>query len=193
MAKIVVLNSGGFDSIVLIHYLYNILGEKDLYSLHFKYGENNEIQQLECVDRVCKKFNIPNKVIKLPPMNWTQSNFFTDSEYVGENQYLEWRNLIFLSYAMSYAEAIKADSIYLALLNIADYKDTTPEFIEKMNYVGNIPIIAPFINDNKNRLGHIAKYLKISPEEYFSCDKPTKDGKPCGECPDCKALYDIFN
>ena len=47
MSRIVVLNSGGFDSIVLMNYLHTIQGEDNIHSLHFLYGANNEEQYEE--------------------------------------------------------------------------------------------------------------------------------------------------
>ena len=76
MSKIVVLNSGGFDSVVLMNYLHTIQEEKEIYSLHFLYGANNEKQQLECVNKVCERVGAVNKIIQLPNIDWTQSNFF---------------------------------------------------------------------------------------------------------------------
>ena len=197
MSKIVVLNSGGFDSVVLMNYLHTIQEEKEIYSLHFLYGANNEKQQLECVNKVCEKVGAVNKVIQLPKIDWSNNDFFNPEGYDKQTQYLEYRNLIFLSYALSYAESIGADRIYLALLNHNDYPDTTLEFLEGLNSfcepASGITIDAPFIFDNKVRLGHIAKYLNIKEDEYFSCDVPTSEGKPCGECDDCKSLKEIFN
>lgn len=195
MSKIVVLNSGGFDSVVLMEYLHFIQEENEIYSLHFLYGANNEKQQLECVNKVCEKVGAVNKVIQLPPIDWTQSKFFNDGEYTASNQYLEYRNLIFLSYALSYAEAIGADKVYLALINNSQYPDTSLEFLQGLNSfsepASGISIDAPFIYDSKLRLGHIAKYLGITEEDYFSCDKPDKEGRPCGVCDDCLALKEI--
>lgn len=196
MSRIVVLNSGGFDSIVLMNYLHTVYGEENIHSLHFLYGANNEEQQLRCVNKVCEKLGAVNKVIQLPPIDWTRGKFFTDSEYQESSQYLEYRNLIFLSYALSYAEAIKADRIYLAFINNSQYPDTSVEFLQGLNYfcrpASGISIDAPFIHDSKYRLAHIAKYLGITPEDYFSCDKPKSDGSPCGECLDCETLVEVM-
>ena len=197
MSRIVVLNSGGFDSIVLINYLHTIQGEDNIHSLHFLYGANNEKQQLACVNRVCEKLGAVNKIIKLPPIDWTANNFFTNSEYEVSSQYLEYRNLIFLSYALSYAEAIKADKVYVAFLNNSNYPDTSLEFLSGLNSfcqpASGISIDAPFIFDSKFRLGHIAKYLGITSDDYFSCDKPTPDGKPCRNCLDCDTIEEVTN
>lgn len=195
--KIIVLNSGGFDSVVLMNYLHYIQGEKDIHSLHFLYGANNEKEQLRCVEKVCNKIGAENKIIKLPPIDWTTSNFFKDSEYKIDSQYLEYRNLIFLSYALSYAEAIGAEKIYVAFLNNSSYPDTSLEFIEGLNSfctpASHIAIDAPFIFDGKNRLWHIAQYLKIGRTDYFSCDKPTPEGHPCGQCLDCMTLSELYS
>lgn len=189
--KIVVLNSGGFDSIVLMNYIHTVLGFKNLYSLHFKYGALNEEQQLKCVNKVCEKLNIPNKVIELPPFNWSNSNFFDSNNFDLSTQYVEYRNLIFISYAISYAESIGADRVFVAFLNQWDYPDTTPEFIQGLNFLSEkISVEAPFHYNNKEVLGHFAKYLGISEDDYFSCDDPV-NGKPCGKCLDCVALKDI--
>lgn len=196
MSKIVVLNSGGFDSVVLMNYLHFIQDENEIYSLHFLYGANNEKQQLECVNKVCEKLGAVNKVIQLPLIDWTQSNFFKAEGYEKQSQYLEYRNLIFLSYALSYAEAIGADKVYLALINNSDYPDCSAEFLQGLNSfctpASHIFIDAPFLFDSKQRLAHIAQYLGITKEDYFSCDVPTPEGTPCGKCDDCLALEEIM-
>ena len=197
MSRCVVLNSGGFDSIVLMNYLHTIIGEENIHSLHFLYGANNEKQQLRCVNKVCEKLGAVNKIIELPPIDWTAGKFFTDSEYKESSQYLEYRNLIFLSFALSYAEAIKADKIYLALINNSQYPDSSTEFLQGLNSfcqpASGIVIDAPFIYDSKYRLGHIAKYLGITSDDYFSCDKPKSDGSPCGECLDCETIKEVLS
>lgn len=195
MGKIVVLNSGGFDSVVLMNYLHTIQGEKDIHSLHFLYGANNEEQQLRCVNKVCEKLGAVNKIIRLPCIDWSAGNFFKDSEYEVSSQYLEYRNLIFLSYALSYAESIKADTIFLALINNSNYPDTSLEFLQGLNSfcqpASGICIDAPFLFDSKFRLGHIANYLGITSDDYYSCDKPNSNGSPCGRCLDCLAIKEV--
>lgn len=195
MSRAVVLNSGGFDSVVLMNYVHTILGVESIHSLHFLYGAPNEKEQLKCVTKVCRKLGATNKVIKLPPIDWTQSKFFTDGPFQESSQYLEYRNLIFLSYAISYAEAIKADTIYVAFINNGStYPDTSQTFIDGLNHFctpsSGIFVIAPFIDHSKYSLGHFAKYFKIRDSEYFSCDKPV-NGKPCGECIDCISIREV--
>lgn len=198
MSKIIVLNSGGFDSITLLHDLSILKGEGEIFSLHFLYGARNEKQQLKCVENVCKKLNINNKVIQLPKIDWTQSNFFKEGEYNVESQYLEYRNLIFLSYALSYAEAIGADRIYTAVLKGGGYTDTSEIFFKGLNSfscpLSGIKIETPYSDiESKEELAQIAVLTGIQPGEYYSCDKPTETGERCGECLDCKALDFVDN
>lgn len=197
MKKIVILNSGGFDSICLIYHLVNTKCESliededvEIHSLHFSYGEKNEYNQTKCVEKVCKKFGLIDKRIILPNFNWTRSNFYDINNK--ENTYLEYRNLIFLSFAISYAESIGAEEIYMALL-MQTYKDCSPLFITNMNYLieeSGITIKTPFIEHHKEFLRYIATYYSIEKDEYFSCDNPNH-GKPCGICKDCLELKEL--
>ena len=193
--KIVVLNSGGFDSIVLMNCLHYLQEEENIYSLHFLYGERNEKQQLECVNKVCEKIGVKeNKIIKLPNFDWTSSDFYKQGYDSLESQYLEYRNLIFLSYAVSYAQSIGAKEIYCAFLK-GHYADTNENFIGHFNDLikeSGISLKTPFSDfEYKYNLIPYCTELGIKVDDYFSCDNPTKEGNPCGECYDCLELKEI--
>lgn len=197
MEKIVVLNSGGFDSVTLIHYLkYILLGdiETDIHSLHFLYGAPNERQQKECVDKVCNKIQCTNKVIELPKFDWTSNDYYKEGPSDLEGHYLEYRNLIFTSYAISYAQSIGANTVYLAILNQGDYPDATIDFLAGINRISEqsgIRVFAPFVDKNKFHVYHLAHYFGIKEGDYFSCDSPDATGHPCGMCEDCKTIEQI--
>ena len=191
--RIVVLNSGGFDSVVLMNYLHFIQEEDNIYSLHFLYGAIKGKKKVKFIYKFCEKFGAVNKQITIPRFNWTQGDFYKKC-YNFDTQYIEYRNLVFLSYAVSYAQSIGSRRIYVAFLDMVDYDDANLEFLRGLNLSlerSGIQIDAPFIFDNKTRLGHIAKYLGITESDYFSCDNPDDFGNPCGVCADCKALYEI--
>lgn len=191
MSKIVVLNSGGFDSVVLMKFLHIIQDETEIYSLHFTYGENNEQQQCECAYKVSQEVGAVHKVINLPKIDWTQSEFYTKDTNEYEKQYLEYRNLIFLSYALSYAESIGADKVYLATLKSHGYTDTSDLFFEGINSFSkpltNIEVVRPFSEFEKENLIYFANKCDVKIGDYFSCDTPV-NGKPCGKCADCEDL-----
>lgn len=194
--KIVVLNSGGFDSIVLVNYLAERYVPEAIHSLHFRYGARNEKQQEECVNKVCKKLGIENRVIDLPKFDWTSSRFYDEGFSSLESQYLEYRNLIFLSYAISYAESIGAKFVYVAIMkgSVVDYVDANPSFVDRLNATvqgSGISILAPFMYFSKESLLFYATQYKVLPDDFFSCDVPTPEGKACGVCSDCESLEHI--
>lgn len=192
----VILNSGGLDSITLMKYCYHILGDRNIHSIHFTYGALNEQQQLRCVNKVCQELGAKNVVIELPRMPWTKSDFFKKGvESTSEGQYLEYRNLIFMSYAISYAESIGAPWVSLALVNGNEYVDTTPTFVDGLSLIAsqsNIGIFTPFLEHNKAMVCRLAKTLGVKREDFFSCDRPTPDGRPCEVCDCCKEISQIF-
>lgn len=192
--KIVVLNSGGFDSITLLHHIKDVHSSSEIHSLHYVHGNINRKGETRCVNNACKQLGVVNKQLKLPKMDWTTGTFYKPV-FDLNTQYLESRNLIFLSYAISYAESIGANEIYLALLNSrGDYVDSSEQFVENMNRIANavgITIFAPFINREKRDLTEYVEKYKITRDMYFSCDVPVK-GKPCGKCTDCLAIDEVY-
>lgn len=184
MSKIVVLNSGGFDSVVLLHDVVYDNENSEVHSLHFTYGELNRKSQNKCVDNVCKKLGVINRKITIPKINWTSNKFYSKGLLEFDSQYLEYRNLIFLSYAVSYAQSIGADTIYLAILKSHGYCDTSKEFIEGLNQsikASGITILAPYSDLEKQNLWCRAKLFDIEEGDFVSCDCK----KPCGVCGDC--------
>ena len=185
--KIVVLNSGGFDSVVLLHDVVYDNETSEVHSLHFTYGELNRKSQNKYVDKVCKKLGVVNKKITIPKINWSSNKFYDKGVLEFNSQYLEYRNLIFLSYAVSYAQSIGANKIYLAVLKSHGYCDTSKEFIEGLNQSikeSGITIFAPYSDLEKNNLWCRANLFGIKDGDFVSCDCK----KPCGVCGDCNEI-----
>ena len=125
--KIVVLNSGGFDSTTLLLDLYNSTEDTEIHSLYFNYGQPNQSIDSMYAKENAEKIGAVHHEVTLPAIEWTKNSFYDGSinEYSG--QYLEMRNLIFLSYAASLAESIGATEIYCAILKGHGYSDTSEE------------------------------------------------------------------
>ena len=197
MKKILVLNSGGFDSIVMLHDLARYqYPEAEIHSLHFTYGAHNDIQQAEAVKNACNELNCVDMRVTLPPFSWSKGDFFTptDSTDMDANFYLEYRNLIFLAYASSYAESQGIKDIFFATIANAQYNDTKPEFVVAMNQVlslSGIVIHTPYTNTYKEELISKALSMGLTPKDFFSCDYPLANGEPCGKCPKCDGVSDF--
>lgn len=193
--KVIVLNSGGFDSICLMHYIKHTL-KKEILSLFFDYGQKNAEQERECSQKCSIELGCQHLNISLPPMLWSKSSVTNKNNTDINNQYIEWRNLIFLSYAKSIAESQKIEDIYVAFLKQEEghyYNDTSLGFLTWFNSNTDvIDVHAPFLNKYKEDLLPIVRTYNISQDDFFSCNVPTESGEPCGECDDCKCLDYIY-
>lgn len=196
---IIMLNSGGFDSVLLSKHLRYAYPEHNIVCLFFDYGQNNLEQEKMFAVESCNEINGIFEEIKLPPMSWTSSDFFkgipaVDQETV-DGEYLEWRNLIFLSYALSMAQAYKAEFISLAIIrmggNKTPYPDSCLEFLRKFRDIcslTNVDLEVPFATYYKEELYHYAKKLGVKEGHFYSCNHPKEDGSPCGVCYDCQSI-----
>ena len=130
MRKVILLNSGGFDSIVLGNSLITSLDDVEIISLFFNYGQRNLELERECSRKFADKNKLKHYEINVS-IPWTKSSMCNNND-TGDKfvEYVELRNVIFLSYAMSLAESVGADEIYSALIADGTYADTTEKFVE---------------------------------------------------------------
>lgn len=191
MEKIVVLNSGGFDSTTLLADLASYK-KYEIHSLYFSYGQLNGMYDSKCARENAEKLGAYHYEVKLPEFNWSKSNFYKSGVNEYQSQYLEMRNVIFISYALSLAESIGATSIYAAILGNGNYKDTNAQFLKKMKELCEnlgFNFIVPYETYKKEDLFIPAKILGVGTLlNYFSCDTPDCKGNPCEHCADCKSL-----
>lgn len=195
--KILVLCSGGFDSIVMLSELIKIENRcvDDIHILFFEYGQHNYIQEYNCARNIVEKYGIPKENtlgISLPLFTWASSSLTDDVEnpYSIESQYVPMRNMIFFSYALSYAQSKGCKAIYSAILANGTYSDTNSQFLSDISSLADnvgIEFRFPYAEYDKYGLAGMARILDIKPEDFFSCNTPI-DGKPCGQCADCKAI-----
>lgn len=198
--KIVVLNSGGFDSSVLIHYVRDEHEDAEIHSLFFEHGQRSLPMEKKWSEYNANRVGAIHHAIPIAKFRWTQGEFYNEG-WDFKTQYLEWRNLVFLSYALSFASSIGARKIYLATLKSADYNDTSERFLEIMNKLDdNIEIIAPFGKfESKLQFASWAFLYGIEPNTYWSCDNPKvkisdygeKLYEVCGVCNDCRDVIEI--
>jgi len=110
--------------------------------------------------------------------------------------YVPARNIIFLSFAASCAEAIGARSVFIGAnaLDYSGYPDCRPEFFDAYQNVLNkglkagvegkkIKIHTPLLRKTKAQIIRLGKQLNVPYEVTWSCYKGGK--KPCGVCDSC--------
>jgi 7-cyano-7-deazaguanine synthase len=111
--------------------------------------------------------------------------------------YVPARNMVFLSVAASYAEAIQAQDLFIGVSQVdySGYVDCREEFIEAMETAINkgtvmgaeqnrpIRIHAPFVQKSKAQEIELGERLGVPFELTWSCYRGGE--KPCGTCDSC--------
>jgi len=209
--KAIVLLSGGLDSAVAI-YLAKSKGY-EVYALSFSYGQKHT-KELECAKNLAKKVGAKeHKIVNLALNSWGGCSLTDDSMEVktGDAErsdipdtYVPARNMVFLSVAASYAEAVKAQDIFIGVSQVdySGYVDCRQEFIEAMEKAINqgtelaveqkkpIMIHAPFINMTKAEEIKMGLELGLDFADTWTCYKGGE--KPCGECDSCLLRLKAF-
>ena len=153
-SKIVITLSGGMDSSVL---LYKAAKKyKTVHTVTFDYGQRHN-KELEAAEKqlVNAKIHFPdvtftNKVLDVKYIkdiadtsSLTNNDIETPDvkEIMGEAQpksYVPFRNLMFLSILLSYAEKLKADEVWYGAAeadSLGGYWDGSVQFVDKMNQI----------------------------------------------------------
>ena len=113
------------------------------------------------------------------------------------NTYVPGRNTIFISVALSYAEAIDADFIGLGVnaLDYSGYPDCRPDYIKKFQELADlankrgrennpIKLWTPLLDLNKEEIIELAFDNDVPVEKTWSCY--SGNSKPCGKCDSCR-------
>ncbi|MDI6758383.1 MAG: 7-cyano-7-deazaguanine synthase QueC [Candidatus Omnitrophota bacterium] len=208
MKKAVVLLSGGLDSAVTL-FLARSKGWQ-AHCLIFDYGQRHrvEIKSARCI---AQSINCEYEIIKIN-LPWKGSSLLDQKmkvlqrESVGVSKcqsvkvipstYVPGRNIIFLSFALSFAEAIKAEAIFIGAnaVDFSGYPDCRPEFYDafrRMISVGTkagvekkrIKIETPLINKTKAQIIKLGGHLGVPFELTWSCYQGANI--PCGKCDSC--------
>lgn len=202
MKKAVILLSGGLDSATV---LYAAISKGyEPHCLIFDYGQRHckEIDQAKKIARHAKaKYHLVK--IDLP---WGGSSLLGRSKKIPRNRsidhkeipstYVPARNIIFLSFAASYAEALGAEAVFIGAnaIDYSGYPDCRPEFFAsyqaalkkgtKQGVQGKaIKVFAPLISKTKAQIIKMGDKLKVPYEITWSCYKGGR--RPCGECDSC--------
>lgn len=140
MKKAVVLLSGGLDSTVCMAVAKS--QGYETYPISFNYHQRHSIE-LEGAKKVADFFGVKKHLIIETNMEQIGGSALTDSRIdvpEGDTEradipvtYVPARNLIFLSYALGYAEVVGASCVYIGVnaVDYSGYPDCRPEFIQK--------------------------------------------------------------
>ncbi len=212
--RAVVLISGGLDSAVAATLAK--CERFDLYALTFDYGQRNAAREIEAAKQIADALRVKeHKVIKIPLDLWGGSALTDKKIDVPKNRtraeigkgipttYVPGRNTIFLAFALSYAEAVQANSIFIGAhaVDYSGYPDCRPEYFEKFDELARlatktgvegepINVAAPLVAWDKAKIIETGLDLKAPLKFTWSC---YEDGStPCGTCDACQIRRDAF-
>ena len=192
--KIVITLSGGMDSAVL---LYKAAEEFDeVHTVTFDYGQRHDRELIAAEKQLLNaKHDFPNvlftnkildtKYIKdiAPVSSLTNDDIDTPNvkDVMGEAQpksYVPFRNLMFISILLSYAEALGAIQVWYGAAeadSLAGYWDGSKQFVGKINDLVNlnrehsIEVVAPLIKSSKKDIILNGIELGVNFADTYTC------------------------
>ena len=202
MKKAIVLLSGGIDSATTL-YMAKSKGYK-CSCLIFDYGQKNKIE-IEAAKKIAVKARCDFRVVKIR-LPWGGSSLLDKNLSIPKRRspgsgdipstYVPARNTIFLSFALSFAEAKKADAIFIGAhtQDYSGYPDCRPLYFhafKKLVRLGTragasgkrIRIFTPLLAKKKSEIIKTGLKLGVPYKLTRSCYSGNK--RPCAGCDSC--------
>ncbi len=206
--RAVVLLSGGMDSCVCA-----ALAARDYAAaaLHISYGQRTEDRERQSFLAICQRLGIPDKlIVRNEALGAIGGSALTDetiavprADAVGHSiggdlggdipiTYVPFRNAHFLAAAVSWAEVLGAEKIYIGAVeqDSSGYPDCRPEYYEAFNRVikagtkeGAIEIATPLIHLRKAEIVRLGLELGAPFDLTWSCY--SNQDQACGVCDSC--------
>jgi 7-cyano-7-deazaguanine synthase len=206
--KAIVLLSGGIDSTTTL-FLAKKKGYK-CFALIFDYGQRHRTEVIRA-SRIARLSGTPYQIVKIR-LPWKGSALLDRKKKLPKGRslkkmsrevpstYVPARNTIFLSFALSYAEAIGANAVFIGAnaIDFSGYPDCRPSYYkvwqkltrEALKNKG-IRIFTPLIKKTKVEIIKLGKKLGAPLEKTWSCYAGGK--KPCGVCDSCRIREAAFS
>jgi 7-cyano-7-deazaguanine synthase len=199
-SKAVVLLSGGMDSCVCAALAAR---DHDAAALHVSYGQRTEAREQQSFQAICDRLRIHDRLlIKNEALRMIGGSALTDksiavprAEAVGHDipiTYVPFRNAHFLAAAVSWAEVLGAQNVYIGAVepDSSGYPDCRPAYYKAFNEVvktgtkeGNIEIVTPLIAMRKAEIVRLGLELGAPFDLTWSCYSHADQA--CGVCDSC--------
>src|SRR5271157_6033933 len=202
--RAVVLLSGGMDSCVCA-----ALAARDYAAaaLHVSYGQRTEDRERQSFLAICERLNIQDKLmVRNEALRAIGGSALTDEniavpaveasgQAVGQDipvTYVPFRNAHFLAVAVSWAEVLGAEKVYIGAVeqDSSGYPDCRPAYYRAFNEVvrtgtrdGRIEIVTPLIGLRKAEIVRLGLELRAPFDLTWSCY--SREDRACGVCDSC--------
>jgi 7-cyano-7-deazaguanine synthase len=196
----VVLLSGGMDSCVCAALAAK---DYDVAALHISYGQRTQEKERHSFAAICDRLGIGTRLaVRNEALRAIGGSALTDpslavpeSHAVGLDvpiTYVPFRNAHFLSVAVSWAEVLGAERVYIGAVeqDSSGYPDCRPAYYQAFNQVvkagtkeGRIGIVTPLIAMRKSEIVRLGLELGAPFDLTWSCY--SREDRACGVCDSC--------
>jgi 7-cyano-7-deazaguanine synthase len=210
-SRAVVLLSGGMDSCVCA-----ALAARDhaAAALHVSYGQRTEDRERQSFQAICHRLNIHDKLlVRNEALRTIGGSALTDqnipvpiAEAVGKAigrdipvTYVPFRNAHFLAVAVSWAEVLGAEKVYIGAVeqDSSGYPDCRTAYYQAFNQVikagtkaGTIEVATPLIRLRKAEIVRLGLELGAPFDLTWSCY--SREDQACGVCDSCALRLRAF-
>lgn len=199
--RAVVLLSGGMDSCVCAALAAR---DHEAAAVHVSYGQRTEERERRSFVAICDRLQIRERlVVRNEALRAIGGSALTDDRMavpdaapeIGHNipvTYVPFRNAHFLAVAVSWAEVLGADKVYIGAVqqDSSGYPDCRPEYYHAFNQVvragtraGRIAVVTPLIGLRKAEIVSLGLELGAPFDLTWSCY--TREDAACGVCESC--------
>ena len=199
-SRAVALLSGGMDSCVCAALAAR---DYDPAAVHVSYGQRTEERERRAFLAVCDRLGIRNRlVVRNEALRAIGGSALTDANIavpesagIGHEipvTYVPFRNAHFLAVAVSWAEVLGAERVYIGAVeqDSSGYPDCRPAYYRAFNEVvkagtkeGQIEIVTPLIGMRKAEIVRLGLELGAPFDLTWSCY--SREDSACGVCDSC--------
>ncbi len=203
-SRAVVLLSGGMDSCVCAALAVR---DHDAAALHISYGQRTEERERRSFLAICDRLGIRDRmVLRNEALRAVGGSALTDASIAVPEAdvvpsparsgipvtYVPFRNAHFLAAAVSWAEVLGAEKVYIGAVeqDSSGYPDCRPEYYRAFNQVvragtreGRIEVVTPLIAMRKAEIVRLGLELGAPFDLTWSCY--SREDEACGACESC--------
>ncbi|MGC2110535.1 MAG: 7-cyano-7-deazaguanine synthase QueC [Candidatus Korobacteraceae bacterium] len=201
---VVVSLSGGMDSSVCAALAVHDFGADAVAALHISYGQRTEAREQTAFLGICERLGIQQRlIVRTPFFRAIGGSALTDEQIAVPDApseigaeipvtYVPFRNAHFLSAAVSWAEVLGAQRIYIGAVqqDSSGYPDCRPEFYQAFNQAirtgtrdGLIRVETPLIALRKSEI--VTRGLELGAPFDLTWSCYSRDDRACGSCDSC--------
>ncbi len=184
--------------------------DHDAAAVHVSYGQRTEERERKSFLAVCARLGIENRLVtRNDALRAIGGSALTDPNIavpeghtIGQEipvTYVPFRNAHFLAVAVSWAEVLGAEKVYIGAVeqDSSGYPDCRPSYYAAFNALirqgtkeGNIEVVAPLIAMKKAQIVRLGLELNAPFDLTWSCYQG--ETRACGKCDSCRLRLRAF-